>query len=96
MTEWARSVADVAMERVKKRVSAKHFQLFSLYAVKGRSVQEVAHLLRVNVAQVYLAKYRITSLIKAEVLRIEAEAQNWPGEVTSVGRKKSEVSTQGK
>jgi RNA polymerase sigma factor (sigma-70 family) len=77
-TEWAAKVADAAIEQVKQRVSARQFQMFDLYGVKGCSVLEVARLLRVNVAQVYLAKYRITSLIKKEVRKIEAEANVWP------------------
>jgi RNA polymerase sigma factor (sigma-70 family) len=59
--EWARNVADVAMDRVKARVSAKQFQMFDLYVVKGWSVRDVARALRANVAQVYLAKHRLTA-----------------------------------
>lgn len=68
--EWARNVAEVAMERVKARVSAKQFQVFDLYVVKGWPVREVVRALRVNIAQVYLAKHRITALLRQETQRI--------------------------
>jgi RNA polymerase sigma factor (sigma-70 family) len=77
-TEWGRNIADAALEQTRKSISAKQYQLFDLYAVKGCSAIEVARLLKVNVAQVYLAKYRVTSLIKREIRRIEAEANAWP------------------
>lgn len=64
--EWNRNLADAALELVKQRVGAKQFQMFDLYAVKDWPVGEVARTLHVNVAQVYLAKHRVTSLIRQE------------------------------
>jgi RNA polymerase sigma factor (sigma-70 family) len=68
--EWARNVADVAMDRVKARVSAKQYQMFDLYAVKGWPVRDVARTLRANVAQVYLAKHRLTAMLRKETLTL--------------------------
>jgi len=64
--EWARNLADAAMERVKKRIGTKQFQMFDLYVLKQWPVRTVAQTLHVNVAQVYLAKHRITALVKKE------------------------------
>ena len=74
--EWARNLADAAMERVKRLVGAKQFQMFDLYALKEWPVREVAKTLNANIAQVYLAKHRITALIKREAgkLRKRMEA----------------------
>ena len=74
--EWAKNLADAAIERVKKRVGAKQFQMFDLYVLKEWPVREVAKTLKANVAQVYLAKHRVTALIKqeAEKLRKRMEA----------------------
>ncbi|MHC1764693.1 MAG: RNA polymerase sigma factor [Verrucomicrobiia bacterium] len=72
--EWPRNLSDAALQRVKERVAARQYQLFDLYAVKGRPAREVARLLRVNVAQVYLAKYRVTALVKKEIRNLETEA----------------------
>jgi RNA polymerase sigma-70 factor (ECF subfamily) len=68
--EWAKNLADAAIERVKQRVGAKQFQMFDLYVLKEWPVGEVARTLKANVAQVYLAKHRVTSLIKQETERL--------------------------
>jgi len=68
--EWARNLADAAIERVKRRVGAKQFQMFDLYALKEWPVGEVARTLHTNIAQVYLAKHRVTALIKQETERL--------------------------
>lgn len=68
--EWAKNLADAAIERVKQRVGAKQFQMFDLYVLKEWPVGEVARTLKANLAQVYLAKHRVTSLIKQETERL--------------------------
>jgi RNA polymerase sigma-70 factor (ECF subfamily) len=75
--EWVKNLADAAIERVKQRVAAKQFQMFDLYVLKDWPVGEVARTLKANVAQVYLAKHRVTSLIKQETekLRKRMEAE---------------------
>ena len=44
--------------------------MFDLYVIKGWPVQEVARILHVSVAQVYLAKHRMTIMIKRETVRL--------------------------
>ncbi|MCC6822723.1 MAG: sigma-70 family RNA polymerase sigma factor [Verrucomicrobia subdivision 3 bacterium] len=75
--EWAKNLADAAIERVKQRVGAKQFQMFDLYVLKEWPVREVAKTLHANIAQVYLAKHRVTALIKQETdkLRKRMEAE---------------------
>ncbi|MCL4786092.1 MAG: sigma-70 family RNA polymerase sigma factor [Verrucomicrobia bacterium] len=68
--EWAKNLADAAIERVKQRVEAKQFQMFDLYVLKEWPVGEVARTLKANVAQVYLAKHRVTAMIKQETDRL--------------------------
>ncbi|MBI2928134.1 MAG: sigma-70 family RNA polymerase sigma factor [Verrucomicrobia bacterium] len=71
--EWERNLLDAALERVKGKVSALHFQMFDYYAVKGWAVAEVARTLEVSRPQVYLAKHRVAALLKKELKRLEAE-----------------------
>ena len=68
---------DAAIERVKQRVGAKQFQMFDLYVLKEWPVREVEKTLHANIAQVYLAKHRVTALIKQETdkLRKRMEAE---------------------
>jgi RNA polymerase sigma-70 factor (ECF subfamily) len=68
--EWAKNLADAAIDRVRQRVGAKQFQMFDLYVLKGWPVGEVARSVKANIAQVYLAKHRVTSLIKQETAKL--------------------------
>jgi RNA polymerase sigma factor (sigma-70 family) len=74
--EWKESLLKSAIERVKARVKAEHFQMFDLYAVRGWPVRQVAQVLGVSVPMVYLAKHRVTRMIKREVLALE-RGQHW-------------------
>ncbi|PYJ84842.1 MAG: RNA polymerase subunit sigma [Verrucomicrobia bacterium] len=71
-TEWERNLAEAAKERVKQKVSAHQFQMFELYVVQGWPVREVARLLNVSVGQVYLAKHRVSALLKKEAKRLKS------------------------
>ena len=70
--EWEKNIVDAAMQRVKRRVKADHYQIFYLNAVRNLSVRKVAEMVGVNVAQVYLVKHRIANLIKKEVKLLES------------------------
>ena len=68
--EWERNLWEAAITRVKKEVNVKQFQMFDLYTIQEKSAQEVARQLNVPVAQVYLAKHRVSSLLKKELTRL--------------------------
>jgi RNA polymerase sigma factor (sigma-70 family) len=72
--EWTKNLADAAIERVKRRIKAKLFQTFDLYVLKEWPVQEVARVMGIHAAQVYIAKYRVTAMIRREVQQLEAQA----------------------
>ena len=76
--EWEKNLLEAAMERVKDQVSARQYQMFNLYVVKEWSVKEVKQLLHVNAGQVYLAKHRISGLIKKEIKKLEVEMERDP------------------
>jgi RNA polymerase sigma-70 factor (ECF subfamily) len=61
------------MVNIKRQASAKQFQLFNLYVIKERPAAEVARALDVTVAQVYLAKHRISALVKTELERLSSK-----------------------
>jgi len=69
--EWQANLLAAAMERVKHRVKAEHYQMFDLYAVKGWTASRVAEVLGVSVGRVYLAKHRVAALVKREVRLLE-------------------------
>ncbi len=74
-SEWEKLVLAEALERVKRQVRPEQYQIFDLYALRGMAVSEVAKLLAVSVARVYLAKHRVGKLVRKEVLNLEQELQ---------------------
>jgi len=73
--EWRKNLVDAAIDRVKQQVAPKQFQIFDLAVLKELPVREVTKLLKVNAAQVYLARHRLGALVKKEVARLEAQAE---------------------
>ena len=71
--EWRRNLLVAALERVKTQVSARQFQIFELAAIQEWPVGDIARTLRVNAAQVYLARHRVGAALKREVRRLEKE-----------------------
>lgn len=71
--EWRKNLLDAAMERVRRQVDPKQFQIFDSYVIKQWPVKDVRKTLRVSSMQVYLAKHRIGALIKKELEKLEAK-----------------------
>ena len=69
--EWERNIFEAAIEKVKREVSAKQYQIFDLYVIKKWPVQKVARTLGINIGRVYLAKHRVTGLLKKEIKKLE-------------------------
>jgi RNA polymerase sigma factor (sigma-70 family) len=69
--EWEKHLMEEALERVKRQVSPRQFQMFDLHVLQKLSVQEVAKILKANVASVYMAKHRVSRLLKKEVRKLE-------------------------
>jgi len=65
--EWNRNLIDTAIERVKRRVDAKIFQIFDLYVLKEWPVSRVVKTLKVNAMRVYLSKHRVGMLMRREI-----------------------------
>ncbi|MGY8642476.1 MAG: RNA polymerase sigma factor [Verrucomicrobiales bacterium] len=73
--EWRTNISTVAMEKVKKLVSPKQFQIFDAYVVKDWEASRVREELGVSMAQVYLAKHRVGGLMKKEIEKLQADFQ---------------------
>jgi RNA polymerase sigma-70 factor (ECF subfamily) len=69
--EWKKTLLEAALARVKAQVDLKQWQIFDLYALKQWSVKDVAKALGVSSSRVYLAKHRISALIRKESKRLE-------------------------
>jgi RNA polymerase sigma-70 factor (ECF subfamily) len=74
-TEWKEHLIATALERLKRKVKLKHFQIFFLHVIKGQSVRDVAQSLGVNVAQVYLVKHRLARQFQREIEQLRREME---------------------
>ena len=69
--EWQQNLLTAALDRVKRSIDPQKYQVFDLYVNKGWAPEKVAQSFGIAVDQVYLAKHRITQLLKSEVERLE-------------------------
>jgi RNA polymerase sigma factor (sigma-70 family) len=73
---WQKELLNAAIIRVKNQVSAGQYQIFDFYVLKKMPVEKVAEALGTNTARIYLAKHRITKLLKKEIHRLEEKMGN--------------------
>ena len=71
--EWKKNLADAALARVKSQVSPKQYQIFDYYVVKQWDASKVQEHLGVSMAQVYLAKHRVGSVLKKELAKLDQD-----------------------
>jgi RNA polymerase sigma factor (sigma-70 family) len=71
--EWQANLLDAAMHQVKRRLDPQKYQVFDCCVKKGWAAPKVAAAFGLSVEQVYVAKHRITQLVKDEVARLEKE-----------------------
>ena len=69
--EWQRHVLVAALTRMKRRVEARHYQIFDCTVVKQWTAAKAAKELGVNIAQVYLVKHRLKAMLKKELQSLE-------------------------
>jgi RNA polymerase sigma-70 factor (ECF subfamily) len=70
--EWKERTLDLALERLKRQTSDRHFQIFYLNAVKGQTAAAVAKALGTHIGQVYLIRCRLMPKLK-RLLRVTDE-----------------------
>jgi RNA polymerase sigma-70 factor (ECF subfamily) len=73
--QWEHHLLEMAMRNVKRRVSPRQFMLFHQQVVKESPAPEVARKFGVNLAQVYMAKYRVSSLLKREAGKLRRQME---------------------
>ena len=73
--EWEANLLDAALQKVKRQVNPKHYQMFYLHVLKELPVGEVARRVGSNIGQVYLAKHRVGRLLKKEIQTLGGSSQ---------------------
>lgn len=71
--EWQQNLFDSALVRVRKQASPKAYQVFDYCVLQEMPAGQVARMLGMNAAQVYLAKHRVSAAVKQAVRELEAE-----------------------
>jgi len=71
--EWKRLVLAAAVERLKRKAKARHFQVFDLYVRQQWPVLRVSGELGINPASVYLIAHRLIRQLKAEAKRLQEQ-----------------------
>jgi RNA polymerase sigma-70 factor (ECF subfamily) len=69
--EFDLELLDQAMAEVQRHVEPRTWAAFRLLAVEGHSGAEVAALLQMKVAAVFVARSRVQKMLRAEVQRLE-------------------------
>jgi len=69
--EWRENQLARALAQVKTLVSPRQFQMFQLAAIKGWDMTEITRTLKVNRAQVYMARMRVGRLLRRELARLK-------------------------
>jgi DNA-directed RNA polymerase specialized sigma24 family protein len=71
--EWEQAVFDAAVARVREQVNPKHFQVFDYCVRQSWPAGKVAATLGMNIAQVYLARHRVSQAVKNAARKVSAE-----------------------
>jgi RNA polymerase sigma factor (sigma-70 family) len=71
--EWENHLMAAALQRVKRQVNPRQYQMFDLHVLQRLSVQETAQALKVSVAAVYMAKSRLSRRLKQTLKTLRQE-----------------------
>jgi len=71
--EWRENIFQMALARVRQQANPKHYQVFDCCVLQNMRAPEVARMLGLSAAQVYLAKHRISLAVKHAAREVEAE-----------------------
>ncbi|PYJ85412.1 MAG: RNA polymerase subunit sigma [Verrucomicrobia bacterium] len=69
--EWEKNLMAAALEQVKSKVSPRQFQMFDLHVLQNLSVRDTARTMQVSVASVYMARHRVSRLLKREGAKLK-------------------------
>jgi RNA polymerase sigma-70 factor (ECF subfamily) len=92
-SDWEDNLADAALERVKKRITPRHFQIFDLAVTKRWPTERIAETFQVSPAYIYLVKHRLSIRLQREVKKLRSESekstvskQSWFAQCKSGGK----------
>ena len=75
---WENTVEKRAIDNTIKRVAPKTYQLFDFCVFKRWPAAKVAKTMNVNIGQVYLAKFRVSRMLKQEIKSLRKQGRGSP------------------
>jgi RNA polymerase sigma factor (sigma-70 family) len=69
--EWQNNLLATALQRVKRRVRARQFQIFNMLVTRNWPAPKVACTLGVSLGQVYLVKHRLGGMLRKEIQQLK-------------------------
>jgi RNA polymerase sigma factor (sigma-70 family) len=84
--EWKQNLFNLAVQNAKEKSGSKDYFLFQQQVIKGRSPQQAAKELGVSLAYAYVAKYRVSRLIKKEIRSLSENITKFEKAQTETGR----------
>jgi RNA polymerase sigma factor (sigma-70 family) len=76
--EWEQQIILTAVQAVKRKVNPEQYQIFHLCVFKEWPVGKVIRELGVSATRVYLAKHRVSALLKREIKALERKINREP------------------
>jgi RNA polymerase sigma factor (sigma-70 family) len=76
--EWKRTLLDQALTGVRQQVAPKQYQIFDLYVLQEKPIESITRSLGVTASQVYLAKHRVSLVLKDEMKKAERRLEAMP------------------
>ena len=73
--EWEKSLLSAALQRVKPHLKPEHYQIFDLCALRQLPVSQVAEIMGVSAARIYLIKHRVAALLKQEIKALRTKSE---------------------
>lgn len=71
--QWEEALLDAAVDRTRRALDPKKFQIFDLVVNQQLPANIVAQRFGINLNQIYIIKHRVTQQIKAEVERLKQQ-----------------------
>jgi RNA polymerase sigma factor (sigma-70 family) len=71
--EWERNLVSLALERLERKTSARHYQVFLLHVIQQHPADKVAKATGIPASQVYLIKHRLQPEFREALQQLEAK-----------------------
>jgi RNA polymerase sigma-70 factor (ECF subfamily) len=71
--EWENNLFNTAIINARRRLDPVQYQIFDFYVNKNWSPEKVADTFSITPSQVYMAKHRVTEVIRQEIERLRKE-----------------------